>query len=196
MSNLLNRFFDSGVVDDVILYLVSFLFVLSLVLLIISRKKLMSAKRARMEYGIPNGDIIYTDLDKPAKALFSSKFQISGKPDYIVKDKQQNVLVPVEIKSKNAKKPHWGHVLQLGAYCLLIEEVYNVSVPFGILVYADGKQHKIKFDKSLRHEVLSVADEMRTCLKNGYVDKGTRFEGRCRYCSVRDDCNYKKVSDQ
>lgn len=175
-----------------IVYVVILLFVLSMVLLLASRKESKSAKKARKEYGIPHGKVIYTDLDRPAKPLFSRKFLIAGKPDYIVKDEKTDVLIPVEVKSGNAKKPHWGHVLQLAAYCLLIEETYSVRVPYGLLVYADGKQHRVKFDDALRSEVISKADEMRRCLKQGGVAKGNRFEGRCFSCSVRGDCDQVK----
>jgi CRISPR-associated exonuclease Cas4 len=176
----------------VIVYVIIILLILSLVLLVASRKESMSAKKAREEYGIPSGKVIYTDLNRPAKPLFSRKFLIAGKPDYIVKDKKTNFLIPVEVKSGNAKKPHRGHVLQLAAYCLLIEENYTVRVPYGLLVDADGKQHRVKFDDALRSEVISVAEEMRRCLKQGGVAKGRRFEGRCFSCSVRGDCSQAK----
>lgn len=175
-----------------IVYVVILLFVLSVILLMASRKESMSAKNARKEYGIPAGKVVYTDLDRPARPLFSKKFLISGKPDYIVEDERTKTLIPVEVKSGNAKKPHWGHVLQLAAYCLLIEEAYSVRVPYGILVYADGKQHKVKFEDALRSEVISKADEMRRCLKQGRVAKVNRFKGRCISCSVRGDCGQAK----
>lgn len=175
-------------VAALIYYLIIMLLVLSFVLLMASRREGMSANSARKEYGIPQGKVIYTDLDRPAKPFFSKRLMIAGKPDYIVKDKRLKTLIPVEVKSRAAKKPHWGHVLQLAAYCLLIEEAYSVKVPYGLLVYADGKQHRVKFDDGLRSEVLSVAEEMRRCLKVGGVIKGTKFEGRCLSCSVRSNC--------
>jgi CRISPR-associated exonuclease Cas4 len=172
----------------VIAYVIILLLILSFILLMTSRKESASARKARMEYGIPRGKVIYTDLDRPAKPLFSKKFMIAGKPDYIVRDGQPNALIPVEVKSGNTKKPHWGHVLQLAAYCLLVEEAYSVKVPYGLLIYADGKQHRVEFDDILRSKVLSVVEEMRRCLKRCGVENRTRFEGRCFSCSVRGDC--------
>ena len=179
-------------VDIVIVYVVILLLVLSVVLLVASRKESMSAKKARKEYGIPHGKVIYTDLDRPARALFSRKFLIAGKPDYIVKDEQDQCFDTCRGEERKRKKPDWGHVLQLAAYCLLIEEAYSIRVPYGLLVYADGKQHLIKFDDSLRSEVISKADEMRRCLKKGGVAKRRRFEGRCLSCSVRGNCTQAK----
>ena len=177
-----------------IVYVIILLLILSTVLFVASRKESTSAKKARKEYGIPCGKVVYTDLDRPAKPLFSRKFLIAGKPDYIVKDEQTSALIPVEVKSGNAKKPHWGHVLQLASYCLLIEEAYSVRVSYGLLVYADGKQHRVKFDDALRSEVISVAEEMRRCLKQGGVVKGNPFARRCFSCSVRGDCGQAKSS--
>jgi CRISPR-associated exonuclease Cas4 len=176
----------------VIVYLILVLFILSLILLLASREEAALAKKARREYGIPQGQVVYTDLDRPAKPFFSRKFRIAGKPDYIIKDERIKSFIPVEVKSAKAKKPHWGHVLQLAAYCILIEEVYAARVPYGVIVYADGKQHRIRFDDALRSKVLSVAEEMRHCLKQGGVNEGSRFKGRCRSCSVRGDCCHAK----
>jgi CRISPR-associated exonuclease Cas4 len=176
----------------VIVYAILVLLILSLILFVASRKEAAFAKQARREYGIPQGQVVYADLDRPAKPFFSRKFKIAGKPDYIVKDEKLKSFIPVEVKSAQAKKPHWGHVLQLAAYCLLIEEAYAEQVPYGVIVYADGTQHRIKFDDALRSKVLSVAEEMRRCLKQGGVKEGSRFKGRCLSCSVRGDCCYAK----
>jgi CRISPR-associated exonuclease Cas4 len=176
-----------------IAYLVLILFILSLIFFVASRKEATLAKEARREYGIPHGMVIYTDLDRPAKPLFSRKFRIAGKPDYIVRDEHLNAYIPVEVKSGYAKKPHWGHVLQLAAYCILVEEAYSISVPYGLLVYADGKQHHVMFDDALRSKVLSVAAEMRRCLEQGSVEGDSKHKRRCLSCSVRGDCSRVSV---
>jgi CRISPR-associated exonuclease Cas4 len=180
------------VVAPVIVYAISALIIISLILFLASRNEAALAKKARVEYGIPRGQVIYTDLDRPAKPLFSRKFKIAGKPDYIIRDEQLKSFIPVEVKSGNAKRPHWGHVLQLAAYCLLVEEAYATQVPYGLIVYADGKQHRIDFDDALRSEVLLAANKMRRCLEQGIVNEGKRLKGRCHSCSVRGDCQYAK----
>ncbi len=175
-----------------IVYAISALIIISLVLLLASRKEAAVARKARQEYGIPNGQVIYTDLDRPAKPLFSKRHKIAGKPDYIIKDEQQKSFIPVEVKSAKALRPHRGHVLQLAAYCLLVEEAYATQVPYGLIVYADGKQHRIDFDEALRSHVLLVANEMRRSLRKGIVNEEKQLRGRCRSCSVRGDCQFAK----
>lgn len=164
------------------------LFALALIFYAIARRKSSAIESARREYGIQDGKVVYSDLDKPAKPLFSRQFGISGKPDYIIKDKD-NVLIPVELKSGRAKQPHRGHMLQLAAYCLLIEETYDKTVPYGILVYGDGKQHLIKFDDALRVDLLSTVEEMRKCWNEGHPTRNHSSKGKCSSCLLREDCS-------
>jgi CRISPR-associated exonuclease Cas4 len=173
-----------------ILFLISSLLILAIALHLLSSRESFAADSIRSRYGIPAGKVIYSDLDRPAKALFSRKFGISGKPDYIIRDRGRETLIPVEIKSGRADKPYRNHVLQLAAYCLLVEETYRKSVPYGIIVYADGKQHKINFDKALRSDLLGTIDEMKRSLRSGCPERGNDNKGRCRFCSFRGNCEY------
>lgn len=149
--------------------------------------------------------MVYSDLDRPGRVLFSKRYSIAGKPDYIIKDAASNAYIPVEVKSGQAKRPHGNHVLQLAAYCLLVEENCNNSVPYGIIVYADGKQHKVFFDKALRSDLLRTVQEMRRSLRvsplsrepllpeyrfpeHRFADRGNDLIERCRFCSLRTEC--------
>ena len=64
---------------------------------------------------------IYSDhKEKPVEALFSSKYGLAGKPDFILHTKDG--LIPLEIKHANKpRQPYFSHVMQLISYCLLIE---------------------------------------------------------------------------
>ena len=55
-------------------------------------------------------------------SLYSKKYNIAGKPDFIIK--KNNTYIPVEFKTGNNNKPHKNHINQLIAYCHLIEENY------------------------------------------------------------------------
>ncbi|MFB3765313.1 MAG: CRISPR-associated protein Cas4 [Methanotrichaceae archaeon] len=175
-----------------ILYLIPLLFILALIFYAIARRRSSVIESARKKYGIQAGEVIYSDLysdrDRPVKSLLSKRFGISGKPDYIVKDKGR--LIPVELKSGRASTPHRGHVLQLAAYCLLIEENYGKAVPHGILVYGDGKQHLIKFDDALRKDLISTVEEMRRCWSEGSPVRNHSSKRKCSSCLLREDCNY------
>lgn len=167
--------------------LILLLITLSALSLILSKRESSSARSLRLEDGVPDGDVIYSDLDRPASALYSRALAISGKPDYIVKSRN-NSLIPVEIKSGIARAPYQGHILQLAAYCSLVEENYRKPVSYGIIVYSDGVQHKVKFDRALRKDLLMTLDEMRRALESGCLKRGHNQRNKCHSCSFRHSC--------
>lgn len=180
------------------------LLILALALRFLSRRESTAARSIRVRHGIPRGIVVYSDLDRPGKVLFSKRYGIAGKPDYIIKDGASNANIPVEIKSGQAYKPYRNHVLQLAAYCLLVEENYDKPVPYGIIVYADGKQHKVYFDKALRTELVHTVQEMRRSLRDkgnrpGKFNLSSRNRGndlieRCRFCSLQAECKQLRLT--
>ncbi|MDD1761458.1 MAG: CRISPR-associated protein Cas4 [Methanothrix sp.] len=163
------------------------LLALAAVFQLISKRVASSARSMRQAYGIPDGKVIYSDLDRPAKALHSKSLDISGKPDYIVKGKGKS-LIPVEIKSGRAKEPYAGHILQLAAYCRMVEENYRKPVPYGIIVYSDGIQHRINFDRALRHDLETTVEEMRQSMKHDCPKRSHNHKQKCLHCSFKDSC--------
>jgi CRISPR-associated exonuclease Cas4 len=173
-----------------ILFFLIFIFTaLALAFRFLSRRDLKSANTMRLAYGIPAGKVIYSDLDRPAKALHSRLLGISGKPDYIVKGKGRS-LIPVEIKSGRAEQPYKSHVMQLAAYCHLVEESYKRPVPYGIIVYSDGKQHMVNFDKSLRSELQATVGEMKRALQHECPPRRHSHKQKCRHCSFSGSCRH------
>lgn len=150
--------------------------------------KYYQTRSVRKEFGIPEGELLYSDLDAPSEVLYSEAHLISGKPDYVLRDEMTGAYIPVEVKSGRARKPYWNHILQLAAYCILVEERYGTSVPYGTLVYGNGGQHRIEFTPDLREQVLATVDEMRTCLEDGSARRNHNAAVRCRSCAYRGEC--------
>ncbi|WP_298670296.1 CRISPR-associated protein Cas4 [uncultured Methanofollis sp.] len=157
-----------------------------------------SVQPVREKFGIPEGELLYTDLNEQTGTFFSETYRISGRPDYVLRDEMTGAYVPVEVKSGRARKPYWNHILQLAAYCLLVEEYYGVHVPYGILVYGEGKQHRIEFTDELREQVLSTVAEMRRCLDGtgAPVWRNHNVPARCRGCSHREVCRFALGDDE
>jgi len=176
----------------ILFFLILSLSILAVVFRFLSKRESSSAKTMRMVYGIPEGKVIYSDLDRPAKILYSRNLGISGKPDYIVKGRGRS-LIPVEIKSGRAQKPHKNHIMQLAAYCHLVEENYHRSVPYGIIVYSDGLQHRINFDKTLRSDLRATLDEMKRAIGHGCPERAHNYQQRCRHCSFNGSCERSLV---
>jgi len=171
----------------ILLFLILSLLIFAAVFQLLSKRESSSAKTMRMVYGIPDGKVIYSDLDRPGRALYSRNLGISGKPDYIVKGRGRS-LIPVEIKSGRAQVPHKNHIMQLAAYCHLVEENYHRSVPYGIIVYSDGLQHRINFDRTLRSDLLATVDEMKRTIGHDCPRRTHSYKQRCRHCSFRGSC--------
>ena len=117
------------------------------------------------------------------KLLYSAKYELQGKPDYVFQSPFLKKIVPVELKSGKIDEeelPHHGDLLQLGAYFLILEDVYGQKPPFGRIVYQDY-MFEIKNTAKIRNEVLSTMKEMREMLQYG-VGKAKPSFATCRPC--------------
>jgi hypothetical protein len=72
-----------------------------------------------------SGRILYTDTEANREVLTSDRYNLSGKPDYILEEHGE--LIPVERKSRavDSRGAYDSECLQLAAYCLLVEERYG-----------------------------------------------------------------------
>jgi CRISPR-associated exonuclease Cas4 len=141
--------------------------------------------RQRDQHGIPTGTLLYSDLTEPAEPLFSRRLQLAGKPDYIIR--QDNHLVPVEVKTGHHTHPQPSHVLQLAAYCQLLEDTTGEFVPYGILIL-NQQPTKIPFDPTLRFSLEQTLRKMRHTLKTDRVEMNHHDPHRCVRCSQRQNC--------
>jgi CRISPR-associated exonuclease Cas4 len=148
----------------------------------------LNALRKKKQYRIPDGKITYSDLNVPAKPLFSKRFRISGKPDYVVK--KNNYYIPIELKSGSYNQPPKNHLLQLAAYCQILEDTSAAFVPYGIIVYYNS-EYKIPFDPRIRFELESVIKKIRGSLKSGKAELNHNDPRKCRGCSMRSYCKDK-----
>jgi CRISPR-associated exonuclease Cas4 len=183
-SELFSRFL---VVISLLWLLGSFIFLFNVL------KDAELADEIRRLHGIYKGKIEYADkMDRKTKMLFSKKYALQGKPDYIVKIKDK--YIPVEIKTgKVPKGPHFSHILQVAAYCLLILENYGKRPPYGIISYGKTSKHKINFDNDLEGLLLDKIGEMRKCIKNNFAHRNHHRKGKCKFCSRRNECPEKLV---
>lgn len=141
----------------------------------------------RASHGVPSGKIEYSDKIR-APSYFSENYMLSGKPDYVLRKGDDHI--PVEIKTGRVPRgPLFSHILQVVAYCLLMEDEHGSQPPYGIVEYADQIQHKIDYDEKGKDLVLSKLDEMREILdgyKNPYRNHNRK--GKCRNCSRKEAC--------
>jgi CRISPR-associated exonuclease Cas4 len=136
--------------------------------------------------GLVQGELAYSDLDKPGETLRSEKYSLSGRPDYIVR--RGDHYIPVEVKTgRTPEEPHDSHVMQLGVYCVLVEEIYGQRPAHGVLQYPE-RTFEVPFSDQFRDKVLETTLRMRLSDMTGVVHRNHDRPGKCRGCSRRDVC--------
>lgn len=163
-------------------------------LLVLGLVLLWLARRGQAQSGLPQGRVVYSDtggwgrLERP---LFSREFALTGKPDYLVADGSD--LIPVEVKSGPAPaQPYPSHILQLAAYCLLVEECYRRRPPYGVIKYAD-RTFEVDYTPELEEALLKTLDSMRADLADGCAARNHDEPQRCRVCGYRVQCDQRLV---
>lgn len=153
---------------------------------------LILSRRQEEQAGLPSGRVIYTDTatwfpnQSPLKA---AQLKLVGKPDYLVEEDGR--IIPVEIKSGPAPQTPWdGQLLQLAAYCRLVEENYNIRPDYGIIQYED-RAFAVEYTAELAEELLDVLAEMRQDLFAADVPRDHDDWSRCSRCGVRLDCSQR-----
>jgi CRISPR-associated exonuclease Cas4 len=102
--------------------------------------------------------------------------------------------VPVERKSRTVSSsgPHDGEILQLAAYCLLVEEHFHKAVLRGQLQYRN-RSIDIPFDDQLRRRLSNALDAMHEVEALRDVPRSHDSPARCRMCGHRSNCNQSLV---
>lgn len=136
----------------------AFFIIIGIALLIILGKQ-------EKKFGILNAERVYSDTESsPGETLFAKTTNLVGKPDYLIKENGQ--IIPVEVKTgKTPAEPYQNHVMQLMAYCLLVEENYGAPPPGGYLKYPD-KEFKIKYTDQAREAVKDFVEEILTKIES------------------------------
>jgi len=140
--------------------------------------------------GIHLDDVEYVDMEE-MKTLYSKRYGISGRPDAIIRE--DGYFIPVEIKTgRTPRGPLFSHIMQLMAYCLLVEENYGTPPPFGILRY-EKAVYRIEYTEEMKRLVLEKAAEIRRAMAGGEVHRNHRRAGKCAGCSRRSICPERLV---
>ena len=138
-------------------------------------------------FGIP-GRVVESDgpVARPARVMRSAKYGIAGKPDYLIVEK--GLVAPVEVKpTRESERPWLRDVVQLAAYCLLVDETHLHFAGYGYLRYAN-RTFRIEFTDTMRSELLRTAERLRADLSADDVDPDHDDPRRCVRCPVRVPC--------
>lgn len=163
---------------------------ISLLLLLLALGAFLLSNRWQTRGGLPQGEVIYTDSGawhSMTEPLVDAELRLAGKPDYLVAQ-PDGLIIPVEVKSGRAPAQPWpGHVLQLMAYCLLVETTYGVRPTHGILQYRD-RAFAVDYTVQLEADLLAALDDLRDDCDAAYVGREHQDGRRCRACGFRAAC--------
>ncbi len=162
---------------------------MSWILLIVAVLLLVAALRLRRASGLPWARIRIADTgswraaDQP---LMSYRYGLVGKPDYLLETRAG--LIPVELKpSRRAKTPYAGDLMQLAAYCLLVEDATQQAPPYGLLRYATHT-FRMPYTAAVRADLLALLDELRQDRDADEVARSHQQAARCRGCGFYTQC--------
>jgi len=169
------------------------LLLLTIALLILVRNEHTQQQQRLIEerrriLGLPSGDLVYEDVDGQGEMLHSDQAPLSGKPDYIIK-LSNGQLVPITLKLSvhNVTSPQSNHVIQVAAYCLILEDYSEVPPTHGILRYAD-RDFTVEYTPTLRKKVLRLLTEMQDWNENQRPQLARQKVTKCRACTFQPIC--------
>jgi CRISPR-associated exonuclease Cas4 len=167
----------------------------ALIVALIALGLFVLALRLRRASGIPWARVRSSDtggwraMDQP---LLSRRYGLVGKPDYLLETRAG--VVPVEVKpGRRAAEPYESDLMQLAAYCLLVEETTGRAPQYGLLRYATGT-FRLPYTAAVRESLLELLDEMRADRQADDVPRSHEQAARCRGCGFNADCTDRLAS--
>jgi CRISPR/Cas system-associated exonuclease Cas4 (RecB family) len=166
----------------------------ALLALVIGALLLRQSQHLRLEMGLPHGEVFSQDhVGQPmrARTLVSRRYGLRGTPDCLIRTRDG--IVPVELK-RTAHPPsgegvYPNHMIQVLAYCVLVEENYREPVPYGLVLYGGNEARKVYLTEDRLAWLIGVMDELRHAQSGGEKDRSHEQSGRCLGCGLREKCN-------
>lgn len=162
----------------------------ALVLVVLAVVFLLISGRTRQSAGLPGGQVIYEDTaawEAVEKPLYDPITQITGRPDYLVRQGKQ--VIPVEVKSgRTPESPYDSHIFQLAAYCLLVEREYGERPSHGIIHY-ERRTFSVEYTEALEEALIDLLTEIRQDDRRQNVHRSHEEPARCLGCGYAYTCD-------
>jgi CRISPR-associated exonuclease Cas4 len=144
------------------------------------------SRNHRARLGIDRGAIVSADDSVlAAPTLRSERLGLTGRCDQLVRI--GDTYLPMEQKP-SARRLYPSHVLQVGALCLLVQEVHGKRPPYGVVVLADGVRERVPFTEELDQRVNDTMREMRSILASDQPPGRRWVAAKCRACGYHPVC--------
>jgi CRISPR-associated exonuclease Cas4 len=162
---------------------------LALALIAVAFLLLALAALLRRRSGLPWGRVLADDASRGRaleRPLVSRRLGLTGKPDYLIE--RRGATIPVEVKpGRRAKQPYEADLMQLAAYCVLVEETSGQAPPYGLLRYAEAT-FRLHYTPAVRERLLVLLDEMQQLLEADDAVRSHNEARRCAGCGFQTSC--------
>lgn len=164
---------------------------LALVILLLNERRSQRVRLVAQRHralGLPEGELVYEDADGQGEPLSSGAYPLVGKPDYVVK-LPDGRPVPIELKLnvQDATAPYSNHIIQVAAYCLILEDYFVQAPTHGILRYAD-REFTVEYTPALKKKVIRLLTEMARCSRQQPPPLARQRASKCRACTFQAIC--------
>jgi CRISPR-associated exonuclease Cas4 len=161
----------------------------ALTLIALALALLAAGALLRRRTGLPWGRVVAEDVGagrELARPLYARRYGLTGKPDYLIA--RRGVTIPVEVKpGRRSPRPYDADLMQLAAYCLLVEESTGRAPPYGLLRYADAT-FRLTYTEVVRDRLITTLEAMRDLLDADDAERSHDEARRCAGCGFRATC--------
>lgn len=124
----------------------------------------------------------------------SNSLLLSGIIDQI--EEYPEGIVPIELKTGSIPKEGvWpGHMIQIGAYALLLEEEFGKEIKEGFVHYLDNNERRqVVINPFLKEEVVGLRTKVIELLNSKEIPDICNNEKKCAVCGIKKDCFDEKL---
>ncbi|GIX41410.1 MAG: hypothetical protein KatS3mg129_1143 [Leptospiraceae bacterium] len=142
-------------------------------------------KRLIKNLNFPDGKLYYN------KNVFSNNYKIYGICDLFIETTDNIYPVEIKILTKRVRK---GHIFQVYAYGLCLEEMLNKTFNKGFLLY--GKRAKIYYierNKELDEEFKNIYNKILELICMNYLPSSSATIHQCAQCEFLNLCNDRNI---
>ena len=150
------------------------------------RRRLIEERHRAL--GLPSGELVYEDAEGQGELLSSHAYPLVGKPDYVVQ-LPDGRPVPIELKPsvQDLTAPLSNHMVQVAAYCLILEDYFELPPTHALLRYAD-REFTVEYTPALRKKVIRLLTEMARCTEQQPPPLARQRATKCRVCVFQPIC--------
>jgi CRISPR-associated exonuclease Cas4 len=163
-------------------------FLIPIVVLLVALGLLLVTQHKRETLRMPVGTTIYPSRqERHGTLLYSQRHRLMGRPDFLIRN--NDTIIPVEVKTgATPRQPYLGHIMQLIAYCVLVEENFHVRPAHGVIRYPQ-QEFEIAFTTEYELELESILGEMREKRTQREIHRSHNSTRKCASCGYNEECN-------